>query len=125
MEFITILAFFVFVTTFYSAYFMFEWSEITVSNRQAEVGLFLHRISAYIDVAYLGGPGFTASFYLPDNLYGQNYTIAMNASDKAVELNIGDIQAFSSTITEKFRLVRWNFGGTQTIENVDGTVVIR
>lgn len=104
---------------------MFQWSEITDSNRNAELAMFANRLAAYIDVASIGGPGFATYFYLPEAFYGHPYTVSINPAEKALEVNCEDRYALSTTITDRILVVRWNPGGTQVLENVDGTVVIR
>lgn len=125
IEFLMLLAFLLIVTTFFTVFLLVEYSNLVITNRQVNLNNFAESISNQINKAILNGPGFSTKFYLYEKIDGKNYSIILNASAQMLEISVDGQYASADLFSKEIMVITWNPGKDQTIENVDGRIVIK
>jgi len=124
-EFLALLAFFLIVITFFTGLLLAEYSSITIAGRQAGLNNFADLIGNQINKVILNGPGSSTKFYLPEKIFGKNYSIFLNASAQMLEISVDGEYASSNLFSKNITVIEWAFGRDQIIENIDERVVIK
>jgi len=126
IEFMNIFIVLFIVVSIFSAMFIKAYSDIQTENARMLARNTASVVSEEINKAWVSGSGFSTTLILPEEIAGQDYDININSSAHILELNTSEgFVAFSSIIPENVEVIQWEKGKNQSIENVNGKVVIK
>lgn len=125
VEFLLILAFVLLIASAYTGVFFAQSAQLSGLRKQAELSAFVRSIGDEISRASLGGPGSESSLFLRPQYDGRNYTLYTNSTAHGLEIVLDDGRHATAYVAGPVLQVLWRYGANQTLQNVNGTVVIR
>ena len=126
-EFMQAFALFFIIIIVFSAVFVQKTAAVSRQRDFSQMFHFVDEISNDINMIDMAGNGASITITLPEQVQGQNYTLVLAHSAKALEAQTADKNYYASAFitTSNVNVVQWNYGETQTIENVNGMVIIK
>ncbi|MBS3060898.1 MAG: hypothetical protein J4432_05325 [DPANN group archaeon] len=118
--------FFVLVLIFIGLFFS-RAGDVVELNSLSRTVQFADDISNKINIISVEGHGAAIEFDLDEQLYGENYTLELNTTNRVLEVITEDETEYATAylITDNVEVISWNYGGTQVIENVNGKVIVK